>query len=231
MRRANMLAAQTDSLWVHALQHQWFKCFFLSPLKSQLRVVLGQQRFNVTGPNTRTFGVENYFFPKQFSVFNPTLHDIGNPHWTHARIPMTHINYKTSCPHSETHFRPKSCVHSCTSVSSCVPVLPPHEYIFTYKHTHWLLGVAVSLGHGVSKSATCVFIHCFLSDTVLGVFCVSALPVLIKLKKENGRCVKRTPFIRPICLPDKNMTFPDFHCCTISGWGHTHESEFWGNHD
>lgn len=49
-----------------------------SPLKSQIRVVLGQQRFNVTDPNTRTFGVEEYIFPKQFSVFNPTLHDIGN---------------------------------------------------------------------------------------------------------------------------------------------------------
>lgn len=49
----------------------------LSPLMSQLRVVLGQHSFNATGPNTRTFGVEKYIFPKQFSVFNPTLHDIG----------------------------------------------------------------------------------------------------------------------------------------------------------
>lgn len=44
---------------------------------SQIRVVLGQHHFNVTGPNTQTFAVENYFFPKQFIVFNPTLHDIG----------------------------------------------------------------------------------------------------------------------------------------------------------
>lgn len=50
----------------------------LSPLRSQIRVVLGQQRFNVTDANTRTFGVEQYIFPKHFSVFNPTLHDIGN---------------------------------------------------------------------------------------------------------------------------------------------------------
>ncbi|XP_023286987.1 hepatocyte growth factor activator isoform X1 [Seriola lalandi dorsalis] len=108
-----------SSCWVVSAAH----CFFRNPLKSQIRVVLGQQRFNVTDPNTRTFGVEKYIFPKQFSVFNPTLHDI----------------------------------------------------------------------------------------------------VLIKLKKQDGRCVRRTPFIQPICLPDKSMTFPDDYCCTISGWGHTHE--------
>ncbi|KAM8747895.1 hepatocyte growth factor activator isoform 2-T2 [Acanthopagrus schlegelii] len=108
-----------SSCWIVSAAH----CFFRNPLKSQLRVVLGQQNFNVTGPNTRTFGVEEYIFPKEFSVFNPTLHDI----------------------------------------------------------------------------------------------------VLVKLKKEDGRCVRRTPFIRPICLPDKSMTFPDDYCCTISGWGHMHE--------
>ncbi|GAA6216291.1 hepatocyte growth factor activator isoform X1 [Lates japonicus] len=108
-----------SSCWVVSAAH----CFFRNPLRSQLRVVLGQQRFNVTDPNTRTFGVEEYIFPKQFSVFNPTLHDI----------------------------------------------------------------------------------------------------VLIKLKKQDGRCVRRTPFIAPICLPDKNTTFPDGYCCTISGWGHMHE--------
>uniref|UniRef100_UPI003AAE20C9 hepatocyte growth factor activator isoform X3 n=1 Tax=Centroberyx gerrardi TaxID=166262 RepID=UPI003AAE20C9 len=107
------------SCWIVSAAH----CFFRSPLKSQIRVVFGQQNFNVTGPNTKTFGVEDYIFPKQFSVFNPTLHDI----------------------------------------------------------------------------------------------------VLIKLKKENGRCVRRSQFIRPICLPDKGMTFPDDYCCTISGWGHMHE--------
>lgn len=63
-------------------------CPPFSPLKSQLRVVLGQQNFNVTGPNTRTFGVEEYIFPKEFSVFNPTLHDIGN-HDTNTHI-QTH---------------------------------------------------------------------------------------------------------------------------------------------
>ncbi|XP_033992693.1 hepatocyte growth factor activator isoform X1 [Trematomus bernacchii] len=108
-----------SSCWIVSAAH----CFFRNPLKFQLRVVLGQQRFNVTGPNTRTFGVQEYIFPKQFSVFNPTLHDI----------------------------------------------------------------------------------------------------VLIKLAKQDGRCVRRTPFIRPICLPDKSMAFPDSFCCTISGWGHMHE--------
>ncbi|KAM4611744.1 hepatocyte growth factor activator [Polymixia lowei] len=108
-----------SSCWVVSAAH----CFFRSPLKSQIRVVLGQHKFNTTDLNTKTFGVEQYIFPKQFSVFNPTLYDI----------------------------------------------------------------------------------------------------VLVKLKKENGRCVRRTPFIRPICLPDKDMTFPDDYCCTISGWGRMHE--------
>ncbi|XP_058481235.1 hepatocyte growth factor activator isoform X3 [Solea solea] len=108
-----------SSCWVISAAH----CFFRNPLKSQLRVVLGQQRFNVTGLNTRTFEVEQYIFPKEFSVFNPTLHDI----------------------------------------------------------------------------------------------------VLIKLKKQEGRCVRRTPFIQPICLPDKSTAFPDHYCCTISGWGHMYE--------
>uniref|UniRef100_A0A665X7W8 trypsin n=1 Tax=Echeneis naucrates TaxID=173247 RepID=A0A665X7W8_ECHNA len=108
-----------SSCWIVSAAH----CFFRNPLKSQLRVVLGQQRFNVSDPNTRTFGVEEYIFPKQFSVFNPTLHDI----------------------------------------------------------------------------------------------------VLVKLKKQNGRCARRTPFISPICLPEKNTSFPDSYCCSISGWGHMHD--------
>ncbi|CAJ1086238.1 hepatocyte growth factor activator isoform X2 [Xyrichtys novacula] len=110
-----------SSCWVVSAAH----CFFRNPLKSQIRVVLGQQHFNATGFNTVTFGVEEYIFPKQFSVFNPTVHDI----------------------------------------------------------------------------------------------------VLVKLKKKDGRCARRTPFIRPICLPDKNMTFPDEYCCTISGWGHKNEKD------
>lgn len=49
----------------------------LSPLVSKIRVILGQHKFNVTTPDTKTFGVEKYIFPERFSVFNPTLHDIG----------------------------------------------------------------------------------------------------------------------------------------------------------
>ncbi|XP_018602208.1 hepatocyte growth factor activator isoform X1 [Scleropages formosus] len=47
--------------------------------------------------------------------------------------------------------------------------------------------------------------------------------VLIKLKKENGRCAKITPFVRPICLPGEDITFPDYYCCDITGWGHMYE--------
>ncbi|XP_056614781.1 hepatocyte growth factor activator isoform X1 [Triplophysa dalaica] len=47
--------------------------------------------------------------------------------------------------------------------------------------------------------------------------------VLVKLKKANGRCAQKTQFIRPICVPVKDMTFPDNTCCKISGWGHMHE--------
>ncbi|XP_053272676.1 hepatocyte growth factor activator [Pleuronectes platessa] len=110
-----------SSCWIVSAAH----CFFRHPLMSQLRVVLGQQGFNVTGPNTRTFGVEEYVFPKQYSAFNPTLYDI----------------------------------------------------------------------------------------------------VLIRLKKQDGRCVRKTPFIRPICLPEKSTTFPDGYCCTISGWGYKQEKD------
>ncbi|XP_023837708.1 hepatocyte growth factor activator-like isoform X2 [Salvelinus sp. IW2-2015] len=108
-----------SSCWVVSAAH----CFFRSPLVSKIRVILGQHKFNVTTPDTKTFGVEKYIFPERFSVFNPTLHDI----------------------------------------------------------------------------------------------------VLVKLKKQDGRCVKKTQFIRPICLPNKDMTFPDQYCCQITGWGHMHE--------
>lgn len=54
---------------------------------------------------------------------------------------------------------------------------------------------------------------------------VSIPTVLVKLKKQDGHCVRRTQFIRPICLPDKAMTFPDYYCCQITGWGHMHESK------
>ncbi|XP_066517132.1 hepatocyte growth factor activator isoform X2 [Hoplias malabaricus] len=46
---------------------------------------------------------------------------------------------------------------------------------------------------------------------------------LVKLKKVDGRCARKTQFIRPICLPDRFTTFPDYTCCTITGWGHMEE--------
>ncbi|MBN3300657.1 HGFA factor, partial [Amia calva] len=47
--------------------------------------------------------------------------------------------------------------------------------------------------------------------------------VLVKLKKENKHCAKRTQFVRPICLPTKHLSFPDNYCCQIAGWGHMYE--------
>ncbi|XP_041925023.1 hepatocyte growth factor activator isoform X1 [Alosa sapidissima] len=105
--------------WVVSAAH----CFSRNPRKSKIKVVLGQHFFNDTGPNARSFGVENYFFPPTYNQFEPTRHDI----------------------------------------------------------------------------------------------------VLLKLEKKDGRCARRSPFIRPICLPEKNTTFPDFYCCQITGWGHTAE--------
>ncbi|XP_061108834.1 hepatocyte growth factor activator [Conger conger] len=46
--------------------------------------------------------------------------------------------------------------------------------------------------------------------------------VLVKLKRQNGRCAKRGQFIQPICLPVR-VTFPDYHCCQIMGWGYMYE--------
>ncbi|KAL6466613.1 hypothetical protein MHYP_G00244170 [Metynnis hypsauchen] len=108
-----------SSCWVISAAH----CFLRNPLKSTVRVVLGQHFYNDTGPNTRTFGIENYVRYHNYVQFNPTVHDI----------------------------------------------------------------------------------------------------VLVKLKKVNGRCAPKTQFIRPICLPERFMTFPDYTCCTITGWGHMQE--------
>ncbi|XP_062864414.1 hepatocyte growth factor activator, partial [Trichomycterus rosablanca] len=107
------------SCWVVSAAH----CFLRNPLPSTVRVVLGQQVVNDTGPNTRTFGIEKYMTHPQHNQFSPTVHDI----------------------------------------------------------------------------------------------------VLVKLKKVDGRCTRKTKFIRQICLPDKLMTFPDYTCCTITGWGHMQE--------
>ncbi|RXN30138.1 hepatocyte growth factor activator [Labeo rohita] len=113
-----------SSCWIVSAAH----CFLRNPLKSQIRVVLGQHTFNDTGPNTRTFAVQDYTLYPRYNQFEPTLNDIA-----------------------------------------------------------------------------------------------AIFPALVKLKKVAGRCALKTPFIRPICLPEKDMTFPDHSCCKISGWGHMHE--------
>lgn len=109
---------------------------FFSPLKSQIRVVLGQHSFNTTSPNTRTFGVEDYIFPRHFSVFNPTLHDIGN-YLTHTH---THAHTYASDSHkledllslfrnTQTHLRTQSvctAVLHWTAVSLCTPAIKTH---------------------------------------------------------------------------------------------------------
>ncbi|XP_042617146.1 hepatocyte growth factor activator-like isoform X2 [Cyprinus carpio] len=108
-----------SSCWIVSAAH----CFLRNPLKSQIRVVLGQHYFNDTGPNTRTFAVQDYILYPHYTQFEPTLNDIA----------------------------------------------------------------------------------------------------LVKLKKVEGRCALKTPFIRPICLPGRDMMFPDHSSCKISGWGHVHE--------
>ncbi|XP_026885627.2 hepatocyte growth factor activator [Electrophorus electricus] len=108
-----------SSCWIISAAH----CFLRNPLRSSVRVVLGQHFFNDTGPNTRTFGIEDYVFYPHYNQFSPTFHDI----------------------------------------------------------------------------------------------------VLVKLKKADGRCARKGQFIRPICLPDRHVMFPDYTCCTITGWGHMQE--------
>ncbi|KAJ7419036.1 hypothetical protein WISP_56455 [Willisornis vidua] len=49
---------------------------YCSPLKSTIRVVLGQQIFNKTTDVTQTFEIEKYILHPEYSVFNPTDHDI-----------------------------------------------------------------------------------------------------------------------------------------------------------
>ncbi|RXN01813.1 Protein Dok-7 [Acipenser ruthenus] len=98
---------------------------FCSPLKSSVQIVLGQHYFNDTGRNAVSFQIEKYVFYDQYSVFNPTQHDI----------------------------------------------------------------------------------------------------VLIKLKKNNMHCARRSQFVQPLCLPENDLTFPDHHCCHIAGWGHMDEQK------
>ncbi|XP_053112895.1 hepatocyte growth factor activator isoform X10 [Hemicordylus capensis] len=49
--------------------------------------------------------------------------------------------------------------------------------------------------------------------------------VLVKLKKTNKHCARRSQFVRTICLPENGMSFPDGYKCQIAGWGHMQESK------
>ncbi|KFW78474.1 Hepatocyte growth factor activator, partial [Manacus vitellinus] len=62
-----------QTCWVVSAAH----CFANSPLKSTITVVLGQQIFNKTTDVTQTFEIEKYILHPEYSVFNPTDHDIA----------------------------------------------------------------------------------------------------------------------------------------------------------
>ncbi|KAM6136046.1 LOW QUALITY PROTEIN: hepatocyte growth factor activator [Phoenicopterus ruber ruber] len=62
-----------QTCWVLSAAH----CFANSPLKSTITVVLGQHIFNRTTDVTQTFEIEKYILHPQYSVFNPTEHDIA----------------------------------------------------------------------------------------------------------------------------------------------------------
>lgn len=47
--------------------------------------------------------------------------------------------------------------------------------------------------------------------------------VLIRLKRKDGACAKKTQFVQTICLPDEGITFEDGHDCQVSGWGRMRE--------
>ncbi|XP_016107134.1 hepatocyte growth factor activator-like [Sinocyclocheilus grahami] len=65
--------ALVSSCWIVSAAH----CFLRNPLKSQIRVILGQHSFNDTGPNTRTFAVQDYILNPRYTQFEPTLNDIA----------------------------------------------------------------------------------------------------------------------------------------------------------
>ncbi|KAG8591317.1 hypothetical protein GDO81_000120 [Engystomops pustulosus] len=47
--------------------------------------------------------------------------------------------------------------------------------------------------------------------------------VLIRLKRKDNHCAKKTPFVQTICLPGDGMTFEEGYMCDISGWGRMSE--------
>ncbi|CAH2299710.1 hepatocyte growth factor activator [Pelobates cultripes] len=105
--------------WVVSAAH----CFAHSPLKTMIKVVLGQHFFNETTDDTQAFQIDRYIFHDDYSAFKPTDHDI----------------------------------------------------------------------------------------------------VLIRLKKVNNICARKTQFVQPICLPDPSITFEDGYACDIAGWGRMSE--------
>ncbi|XP_078250228.1 hepatocyte growth factor activator serine protease [Pogona vitticeps] len=108
------------SCWIVTSAH----CFANSPLKSTIRVVLGQHFFNKTTDVTQEFDVEKYIMFPDYTVYNPTENDIA----------------------------------------------------------------------------------------------------LVKLKKTKQHCAVKSQFVRPICLPENGMSFPDNFKCQIAGWGHLYEN-------
>ncbi|XP_054854775.1 hepatocyte growth factor activator [Eublepharis macularius] len=58
--------------WVVTSAH----CFANSPLKSKIRVVLGQHFFNKTTDVTQVFEIEKYIMFPDYTVYNPTENDI-----------------------------------------------------------------------------------------------------------------------------------------------------------
>ncbi|XP_069059575.1 hepatocyte growth factor activator [Pleurodeles waltl] len=54
---------------------------------------------------------------------------------------------------------------------------------------------------------------------------------LIKLKKNNKGCAKKTQFVQTICLPEEGVHFPPGHSCEIAGWGHMDDkTQEYANH-
>lgn len=101
----------------------------LSPLVSKIRVILGQHKFNVTTPDTKTFGVEKYIFPDRFSVFNPTLHDIGK-----YTMSCSFLLSLIICIHTHSH-KVYIIAHALTLTNTRLPRLQ-HPPTHTKKHTH-----------------------------------------------------------------------------------------------
>ncbi|XP_039598899.1 tissue-type plasminogen activator-like, partial [Polypterus senegalus] len=47
--------------------------------------------------------------------------------------------------------------------------------------------------------------------------------VLLKLQGQGSRCAQETNYVRPVCLPEAQLTLPDWTECEISGYGKEEE--------